>query len=178
MNRPPLAPARKWQVITVATLVLVFAFWSLLAAAVSHAARGQASGPDGAAALGLGLAVIPFVFMVLAFGSQRPHAPAAVLKAMGLCLVVGVLVSAVAGDGVTGIVAGAGAGGVMALRADDFDDWKARAAAVTLATAYTFVLVHAVGAFALLPTPVFPLTAIGVADHVAERRRERQAAAT
>ena len=37
---------------------------------------------------------------------------------MGLCLLVGIPVSAFAGDAVTGIVAGVGAGGLVALRRD------------------------------------------------------------
>ena len=40
---------------------------------------------------------------------------------MGLCLLVGIPVSALAGDAVSGIVAGVGAGGIAALRADEYD---------------------------------------------------------
>ena len=47
------------------------------------------------------------------------RAPGGRLRAMGLCLLVGIPVSALAADAVTGIVAGVGAGGIVALRADE-----------------------------------------------------------
>jgi hypothetical protein len=37
--------------------------------------------------------------------------------------------------------------------------------------------VRTVGAAALLPAPIFPFTGIGVADHLSERKHEREAAA-
>jgi hypothetical protein len=169
----PLPPQRKWRAITLATLLLVPAFWAMLAGLVSIASEDgepAADAPHAGAALAFGLALIPFVFVVLAFLSEQPRPPTAVLKAMGLCLLVGIPVSALAADAVTGIVAGAGAGGIAALRAEGPDGWKARAVAVALATAYTFVLVRMVGAAALLPAPVFPFTGIGVADHFVEWR--------
>ena len=169
----PLPPQRKWRAITLATLVLVPAFWAILAGLVSLASEDGDAGadaPQAGAALAFGLSLIPFVFVVLAFLSEQPRPPTAVLKAMGLCLLVGIPVSALAGDAVTGLVAGAGAGGIAALRADGPDGWKARAVAVAMATVYTFALVHLVGAVALLPAPVFPFTGIGVADHFVEWR--------
>jgi hypothetical protein len=169
----PLPPQRKWRAITLATLLLVPAFWAMLAGLVAVASddgEPAADAPQAGAALAFGLALIPFVFVVLAFLSEQTRPPTAVLKAMGLCLLVGIPVSALAADAVTGIVAGAGAGGVAALRADTPDGWKARAVAVALAAAYTFVLVRIVGAVALLPAPVFPFTALGVADHFVEWR--------
>jgi hypothetical protein len=170
----PLSPQRKWRAITLATLIMVPAFWAMLAGLVALASDDGDAGsdaPQAGAALAFGLALIPFVFVVLAFLSEQPRPPTAVLKAMGLCLAVGIPVSALAGDAVTGIVAGAGAGGIAALRADTPDGWKARAVAVAIAAAYTFVLVRMVGAVALLPAPVFPFTGIGVADHFVEWRQ-------
>jgi hypothetical protein len=49
---------------------------------------------------------------------------------------------------------------------------RSRILAVVVATAYTMVLVWTVGGLALLPAPVFPFTALGVADHMAERRAQ------
>jgi hypothetical protein len=40
---------------------------------------------------------------------------------------------------------------------------------------YTLVLVRLAGALVLLPAPIFPLTAIGIADHLSERRAEQEA---
>jgi hypothetical protein len=172
----PLSPRDKWRAITLATLVLVPGYWALLAALVAMASD-DSGGPDPAAALALGVALVPFAFVVLAFLSGHPRAPGAVLKAMGLALLVGLPVAGLAGDAVTGIVAGVGAGGVVALRADDAHRWRSRALAVVLAVVYTFVLVRTAGVMALLPAPIFPFTGIGIADHLSERRREREAAA-
>jgi hypothetical protein len=171
----PLAPQRKWLLIAVATIILAVAMWAMLAGLIVIAADDDIGGPNPAAAIAFGLALLPFVFIVLAFGSSHPRAPGAVVKAMVLCLLVGIMVSAIARDGVTGIVAGVGAGGVVALREDLAHNWKARALGVVVATVYTFVLVRALGELVLLPAPVFPFTSIGIADHLSERRREREA---
>ena len=175
----PLSPQRKWQTITIATLILVPAYWALLAALVADAsdssALDDAGAPNTPAAFAFGLALVPFVFIVLAFMSEHPRAAGAVVKAMGMAILVGIPASALAGDAVTGIVAGVGAGGIVALRADDGHSRKARAAAVAIAAVYTFVLVRTAGPIVLLPAPVFPLTAIGIADHLSERRHQREA---
>jgi len=161
----PLTPKRKWQTITVATLLLVPAFWSMLAGMVAAAADdGDEVVGNPAAFIALGLALIPFVFVVLAFMSEHPRAPGAVVKAMGLSLLVGVFVSAVAADAVSGIVAGVGAGGLVALRPEPDQTWKPRAIAVAVATVYSFALVRTAPLLALLPAPIFPLTALGLAD--------------
>ena len=118
---------------------------------------------------------MPFVFIVLAFLSEHPRAPGAVLKAMGLSLVVGIPVSALAGDAVTGLVAGIGAGGIAVLRADADQGWRARAIAVIAVSAYVFVMIRAAGDVALLLAPTLPFTSLGVADHLSELRRERRA---
>ncbi|HET6833958.1 MAG TPA: hypothetical protein VFH30_08810 [Acidimicrobiales bacterium] len=174
----PLSPARKWRAIMLATLVLVLAFWVLLAGLVAGATddnSGSEAEPNAALGLVVGLAVIPFVFVVLAFLSEHPRAPGAVLRAMGWALLVGIPASALAGDAVTGIVAGVGAGGIQALRMDYPQNWRARAWAVLVASVYALVLVRVAGALVLLPAPIFPLTAIGIADHLSERRAEQAA---
>lgn len=169
----PLSPQRKWRAITFATLALVPAFWSLLAGLVA-AASDEPDAPDPGPPIAFGLAVVPFVFVVLAFASEHPRPPSAVLRAMGWSLLVGIVVSAVAQDAVTGIVAGVGAGGVVALRRDADSTTRSRVIAVVVAAAYTFVLARLVGGIVLLPAPIFPFTAVGVADHLAERAAQRQ----
>jgi hypothetical protein len=171
----PLSPRQKWRSILLATLLLVPGYWSLLAGIVS-VASDQADAPPAGPLIAFGLAIIPFVFIVLAFTSGHPRAPGAVVKAMVLALVVGIPVSAVAQDAVTGFVAGIGAGGVAALRPDLYHAWKARALGVLVASAGIFLLVRLVGVPAILITPAVPFSALGVADHVAEQRRERAAA--
>jgi hypothetical protein len=171
----PLSPQKKWRAITIATLVLVPAFWALLAGLVAVASDDGANEPNAGAGIALGLALIPFAFIALAFLSEHPRAPGAVVRAMGLCLLVGIPASAAAGDAVTGLVAGVGAGGIVALRADDGHSWKHRALGVLLAAGYAFVLVRTAGAITLVSAPIFPFTSIGLADHFSERRSEREA---
>jgi len=168
----PLSPRRKWVAITAATLAFVPAYWAVLAGIVSSASSSTAA-PDPGASLALGLALIPFVFIVLAFASGHPRAPGAVVKAMLLALLVGIPVSALAGDAITGIVAGVSAGGAAALRLEANLSWRARAVAVAVATVYTFVLIRVGGDVIVLGAPVLPFTALGLADHIVERRRER-----
>jgi hypothetical protein len=171
----PLAPERKWRAILVATVLLVPAFWALLAGLVADATESP-GGPNPAAAVAFGLALVPFVFLALAVLSEHPRAPGAVVKAMGLALLVGIPVSAVIGDAVTGVVAGLGAGGIVALRMDPVHGWRPRAWAVVVASAYTVFLVAFTGGLVLLPAPIFPFTALGIADHLSERRADRAAA--
>lgn len=173
----PVTPARKWRAIVITTLVLVPAFWALLAGlvAIADVDTDPSGRPEPAAAIAFGVALLPFVFVVGAFLSQHARAPQAAVRAMGMCLLVGIPVSALAGDAVTGIVAGVGAGGIVALRRDEPENWKMRAGAIAMASAYTFVLVRAAGPIALLSAPVFPFTAIGLADWFAVRRAERDA---
>src|SRR4051794_19911619 len=79
----PLSPKRKWQTITLGTLLLLPAYWALLAGLVAGASDSvdeRAGAPNTAAALALGLALIPFVFLLLAFMSGHPRAPGAVIK--------------------------------------------------------------------------------------------------
>jgi hypothetical protein len=163
-------PRRKWLAITLATLVLVPAYWGILGAFVSSASDGSA-GPNSGPLLAFGLCVVPFSFVVLAFVSQHPRAPGAVLKAMGLALLVGIPVSALASDAVTGLVAGMAAGGAAALRPDEGGSTRARILAVAVAAAVVFVLLRTVTVGALLLAPVLPFTALGVADHLWELRR-------
>jgi hypothetical protein len=167
----PLPPRRKWRAITLSTLLLVPAFWTLLAGVVavsSTSAEAPAAGP----LIAFGLAVIPFVFVLLAFLSEHPRAPGAVLRAMVLTLVVGVPVAALSRDVVSGVVAGIGAGGVVALRIDLGHARRARAFGVASATAFVFVLVRIAPEVAVVLTPILPFTAVGVADHLLDRRRE------
>jgi hypothetical protein len=166
----PLSPAQKWRAITIATVVLVPAFWTILIGLVAGASDEPGGVSNPAAFVAFGLALVPFVFVALAFLSGHPRAASATARAMGLCLLVGIPISALAGDGITGMVAGVGAGGALALRPSDIGTGRARAAAVAVATVYTFFLAHTAGALVLLAAPVFPFTALGLADHLAERR--------
>ena len=172
----PKAPRRMWRAILLSTLLLVPAYWALLIGVVSVASTRT----GGVAAPGLwiacGLMLVPFVFVVLAFASSHPSAPGAVVKAMALAVAVGIPVSALAADAVTGFVAGIGAGGIVALRSDVERPWRARVLGVLVATAWAFLTIRIVPEAAVLLAPILPFTSVGLADHLVVLRRERRAA--
>jgi hypothetical protein len=172
----PLSPRLVWRAILIATLLLVPAYWGLLVGLVSVASDDPVRVPLAGLWIAFGLCLIPFVFMALAFTSGHPRAPRATLHAMLLCLVVGIPVSALAADAVTGFVAGIGAGGIVAMRSDLDRAWKARALAIAIVSAWAFLTVRSVSDVALLLAPVLPFTSIGVADHLVQIRREGRAA--
>ena len=176
----PLSPRRKWRAITIATLVLVPAFWSLMiglvAAATDDKDAADPSGMQAAGAIAFGISLIPFVFIALAFLSEHPRPPAAVVRAMALSVFVGLMVAAFF-DPVTGVVAGTASGGIVALRMDTDHTVRSRILAVVVASVYTMLLVWTIGGLVLLPAPIFPFTALGVADHLAERRADAARAA-
>ena len=169
----PLPPQRKWRAISLATLILAPAMWSLLIGLVA-VASDDVRAPAAAPMIALGLALIPFVFVVLAWSSEHPRPSSAVLRAMALCLLIGIPVSALADDAVTGLVAGVAAGGIVALRADLQHTWKARALGVLAASAYAFVFVRLAPELLLLVSPVLPFTSLGITDHVSEWRAARR----
>lgn len=168
----PLSPRKKWRAILLATLVFAPAYWAIVAGMVS-AASDEADAPAAAPFIAFGLAVIPFVFVVLAFLSEHPRAPGASAKAMVVSLLVGIPVSALAQDAVTGLIAGAGAGGLVALRMDLAHTLRYRVIAVLAVSLYCFILLRTVSEVALLIGPALPFSALGVADHLSERRAER-----
>jgi hypothetical protein len=94
---------------------------------------------------------------------------------MGLSLLIGIPVSALASDAVTGFVAGIGAGGIAAMRMDLHHTWKSRALAILVVTAFTYVALRTIGAAALLLAPILPFTSLGVADHLSERDADDRA---
>ena len=164
-----------WRAILLSTLLLVPAYLALLTGLVSVAIDDSRGVPNPGPYIAFGLALVPFVFVALAFLSAHPRAPAAVAWAMALTLAVGIPISALAADAVTGFVAGIGAGGIVAMRADLVRSWKARAVAVLVATVWAFVTIRVMPEAALLLAPILPFTSIGVADHLLEIRRERLA---
>jgi hypothetical protein len=154
------------------TLLLVPGYWSLVTGLVAEGSHKE-SAPFAAPYIAFGLVLLPFVFLALAFLSEHPRASGATAWA----LILTILVSGFAGDAVTGFVAGVGAGGIVAMRADVAHSWKARAIGVLAVTAYVFILLRSASVIGLLLAPVLPFTSIGVADHLSERRRERAARA-
>jgi hypothetical protein len=148
------------------------AYWGIVIGIVAVASDKPEAPPAGPP-IAFGLALLPFVLIALAFLSAHPRAASAVLKAMGLTLAIGIPASAITQDAITGLVAGIGAGGIAALRADTEGAWQARALGVLAVAVYAFVMIRLVPDVTLLLAPTLPFTCLGVADHLAERRREK-----
>src|SRR5918992_3321190 len=164
----PLSPRRKWRAITLATLLLVPGYLGIVAGLVAVTSERPDAPPAGPP-IAFGLGLLPFVFIALAFLSSHPRAPGAAARAMGLSLLVGIPVAAVVPDAVTGLVAGIGAGGAVALRPEPYGSWKARAIGVAAVSVYVALMVRLVPDVAVLLAPTLPFTCLGVADHLIER---------
>lgn len=165
------SPGRKWRAILISTLLLVPAYWGIVAglvAAASEDPEAPAAGPP----IAFGLALVPFVFVALAFLSHHPRAPSAALRAMGLSLLVGIPAAALLPDAISGLIAGIGAGGAAALRPEPVETWRARGLAVLSAAAFVFVMVRIVPDVAVLLAPSLPFTSLGIADHVTQLREQ------
>jgi hypothetical protein len=168
----PLSPKRKWRAILISTLLLAPALWSIVIGLVASGSNAR-NAPAAAPFIAFGLAVVPFVFVALAFLSEHPRAANAILRAMALSILVGAPALAIAGDAVTGLVAGCAAGGAAALRMDLAHTARSRALAVLFAASYAFVMVRLAPQATIVIAPVLPFTSLGIADHLRERRLAR-----
>jgi hypothetical protein len=160
-GRGELTPRGRWLAIVTASIVMQFSYWpAIFALAASHA--------DEPVPLDLalfGLTFVPRVFIVLAFLSRHPRAPGAVLKAMGLFLLVGAPVVLV--NPLVGFAAGFGAGGIAALRRPEDAPLRPRVIALTATCVYLLGLVL-VGLtdLAIMSAAAVPLAVLGIADEV------------
>jgi hypothetical protein len=164
-----ITPRRKWLTITIATLVMTVSYTAILVAFIAlEVDDGPAPGP----LLAFGLGLVPFVFLVLAFVSGHRRAPGAVLRAMAMSVIVAGPLSALLADAVSGLVAGFGVGGAIALRRDEPQTFKARLIAVGITTVYVAGLVNLTVEGGLFAGAVLPFVGIGIADWVMEQRAE------
>jgi hypothetical protein len=164
-ERYTLPLRRKWFAIAMATVATLISYSFILFAFVAGSTEG---GPNPGPPLALGLSLVPFVFLTAAFLTRHPRAGGAVLKAMGLWAVIGIPLAAM--DIVTGLVAGFGAGAVVAVRSEEEHTRKSRIIAVTAATLYTLILVQFAPETALVGGSVLPFVGVGIADSVMERK--------
>ena len=158
-----ITPRRRWLAIVAASAVMLLAYVPL-----AEGLRASLAGdPLDTNFVLFGLAFVPLTFLVAAFGSKHRHAPGAVLRALGLFLLVAAP-TVVFVHSIVGIVAGLGAGGIVALRAPDGSGWRPRTVALTLGCVYLLVLFYAVGAaeLAIATGATIPLAASGIADEI------------
>jgi hypothetical protein len=157
-------PLRKWVAIFVATVVMAASAILIVTAFVEGAAEG---GESPVPMLSLGLALVPFAFMTLAFLSKNPR-PGTIVAAMLLAVAIGVPIAGLSRDVVSGVAAGFGAGGIVTLRPVVYHSRWPRIYAVVLLTVYVFVVVRISAAAGWLATAVLPFVVLGLADIVAD----------
>ena len=119
--------------------------------------------------VGIGLAVAPFVFVTVAFASRNPDMGRAVLRAMGLLLLLGLSVGLLAP--VLGATAGFGVGGALTLSRPDVPDvlnW--RVAFTAIGVVYTFALLVFLTPAGVFTGGLIPLLLLGFADEFAAWR--------
>jgi len=164
---------RTWLALTLASVVSAT---STIAVVVAWVSGNSENAQQAGGLLALGVAIAPFAFLVLAYGSKHPSPAAATVLAMLLSLTVAVPVLALAQDVVTGMVAGYASGATIALRFEpEFHSRVGRWIAVALVTLYVFVLLRTVQEAGLFAGPVLPMFAVGVADLFTERHRRMAA---
>ena len=156
---------RSWLAIGLSTIVLMISYSSLLVAIVAtQSDTPEAAGPTFA----LGFALVPVVFVAVAFLSGRRNAPTSVLKAMGVWLVVALPLGLF--NPVFGLCVGFGLGGVLTLKENDTDRWQARAIAVLLVATYSLAMLWVIPAIGLLSGGISPLASLGLADYYTRNR--------
>ncbi len=155
----------RWWAITIGTIILNLSYWAMVFAFVASEAD---DGPNPGPPFALGLVLIPFVFVALAAISRNPRFGGAIVLAMLLSVGVGVPVLALARDAVSGIIAGFGAGGVVALRREPIHRVQSRIWAVVLVSTATLAFVRLIPVMAIILAPIAILPAIGVADILEE----------
>lgn len=164
---PPENLWRVWLAIGLGTVVQAISFGSLLLGAIASASdRPEAGGP----AFAIGFGLVPIVFLIVAFGSGRFGAATAVLKGMGLWLLVALPLGLI--HPVTGMCAGFTAAGAVTLRREKGISFRPRVAAVVMASAYVTLLVFALPDLpqaSIFAGAITPLFAIRGADIWSER---------
>ena len=138
--------------------------------------RRRADAPRPGAAIAFGLVADPVRVHRAGVRLRAPDArPAPSCRRWACCLLVGIPVSALAADAVTGIVAGVGAGGIVALRADARPRLARSAPPRVAVAARVHVRARARGRArsCCSSAPIFPFTGLGLADHLSEWRLAR-----
>ena len=174
----PLPSRRKWMTVAAATVLELVSFWAVIyGMARSTAEEGSVAAGAAGGAFSLGVSLVPFAFLVLAFGTNHPRAPGGVLKAMGFFLIIGFpLILFV--DPATGLATGFGLGAIAAMRLEPEHSWKARLWWVIGFAVYVFVLVkiEVTAGPGLLTASLLPFVTVAFADWVVDEMTRGRAA--
>ncbi|OFW65856.1 MAG: hypothetical protein A2Z12_04840 [Actinobacteria bacterium RBG_16_68_21] len=147
---------------------MFLSFSSLLAGIADE----TSTDPNRTAAFGFGLAIVPFVFVTLAFGSRHPRAPRAVLASLGLWLAISLVLGLLTVG--LGISVGFGVAGMFSFRRDPPHSYRTRSWALVAGLFYTVLLAVLAPGLGLFAAGTVPFIAIGFADQYAENRARTQ----
>jgi len=154
------SPRRVILGVTAATAVVVVSFWSVVWSVASRAESGEVAG-----AWALGVALIPFSFLVAAFGSGNPRASGAVVWALVTSLFVGGTLLLL--GPATALIGAYAAGATVTVREPEDTSVKRRlwfAVGVTVLAALAIEFLPLAG---LAMVPGLPFTAPLIADRTA-----------
>jgi hypothetical protein len=175
-----ISARRKWAAVGAATFLLAGSFWVVLLAfhiwlgdLTIEEIEAGVEVPITAAVSGTlagGFALMAAGFVALALISRRPRPWRAISLAWLLGAAMWLLIPFVAGEPYTPMVAGFGAGGLVALRAEPEHTLGRRAVAALLITFYVFLLLRLYLLAGVVAAPLLPLPALAWADAMAERR--------
>jgi hypothetical protein len=168
----PVSARRKWAAISVATVIMAVSVFFMLYGAVEGAVLYETAAPGPPFALGL--ALVPFAFLALAFISGHPAAPGAVVVALLVAVPIALVLAALGRDVVTGVAAGYGAGGVVALRREYHQSRRARIIAMVVTTVYVFATLRIDAATGVTAACLLPFVALGIADLAGDWRRAQR----
>jgi hypothetical protein len=175
-----------WFAVIIGTGLAVVSFWAIFLGAVAIAGdaapgpltigplagAGGRYNPQGSAAygFGIGVALMPVTFYLLARLTARPVRGLRVLNASLVAVGLWVWLPALTGEPLTPTVAAFGAGGAFVLGYRSVRRPGYRVVAVALVTLYVFLLFGVLPWVALAVGPFAPLPAIGWADSIARRK--------
>ena len=148
----------------VSTVILFFSY-TMFVFGFAAASEGETAFAGGL--IGIATGLVPAVFACLAAVSQQERSIRTALLATLLWVAIGRPIAIV--DIPAGLVAGFGAGGVVALKRQPVHTTTSRAAVVALCVVYVFVLGRIIPEAALMVGAVLPFAAVGVGDSIMER---------
>lgn len=157
-------PRRRWLAVLLATIIMLASYTMFV---YSLAALSGSETVFAGGLLGIALGLVPGVFIVAAFVSQNPNTPRATLTATALWVLFALPLGMFSFP--IGLVAGFGAGGIVAFRRWEPHTWQSRAVAVGLCVLYVFTLQFVSLELALFSAAPLPFLAIAAADVFKEK---------
>lgn len=162
------ANARRWMAVALATVLMVMDF--ILFVFGFATGTGEETILAGGM-IGIGLGLVPGVFVVAALVSQHPRGFRAAALATVLWAVVAAPISIV--NLPVALVTGFGVGGVVAFRREEAHSYYTRIGAVMICALYTVIVQRISPAAGILAGAPLPFAAIAMVDSITARRGAR-----